>query len=697
MRKASTVVLVSLLSLVTILAGSFGNQPAQAATGREPVIVIPGIGGSTFTATNRFTLSVDNGRGGTFTRTYNEGENVWVNIFQAALPGSDDYFDAMKLTADGDTPVAPQLELDGVFGLAYNDLVDYLEDEGYEQNVDLWLFPYDWRRDIRTTNSQLDTLVTEALTAVNGGNPDPASWSITRVDIVGHSMGGMVGRSYVSDPARASRVDQLLTLGSPQLGTTKFLKTLVYGDNFGPTFLGLGLNPDEVKDVVQNMSGAAQLLPSREYYTYYDNSDEQRLRPYIEDRDVDGDGVARGVLSYDEVDQLLRNLDKNSIVLDKAETYHDALDTQRNGGVNGVRWDALVGYGFGTQGQIIEFTGTCFVWFRVQACDKRDELPVDGDGTVTRFSAAMGDPDRGNLIDSGAELWYVEREHGALVQKDRFLGIPTDEGAALRWLGDRLRDSSTSVDVRIPKTRNPDLVTRQPLRQLTGMWVSALGPVALTVEDQDGNTMGREAGSDSAMEDTIAEALYERSPGSEFAFLKGNNTYQLKLISEQQGSVDVKVRVYDNGRLTQTAVYMGVPLDADGNANLTLQPASTAATLNSWPMLVVDADGDGVQETDVQPDAILDAEESADITAPELLVEQPDVQQDGEVAVQWRTNDDNAGMLNEHAFIDDGTGIVQPVVNGEMVDLPSGDYTLQVIAQDQAGNAQSYEVDFQVP
>src|SRR4051812_39307072 len=77
-----------------------------AATGREPVIVIPGVGGSEFTAGTPFSLSVDNGHGGTFRRSYGAGEKVWVNTFQILLPGDDDYLDALKLQSDGTTPVA---------------------------------------------------------------------------------------------------------------------------------------------------------------------------------------------------------------------------------------------------------------------------------------------------------------------------------------------------------------------------------------------------------------------------------------------------------------------------------------------------------------------------------------------------------------------------------------------------------------
>ena len=95
------------------------------------MIVIPGIGGSEFAAAGAFRLSVDNGHGGTFSRNYAAGEKVWVNTFQILLPGDDDYLDVLKLQAGGTAPVAPLLQVSGIYGSAYGDLVDYLQRQGY--------------------------------------------------------------------------------------------------------------------------------------------------------------------------------------------------------------------------------------------------------------------------------------------------------------------------------------------------------------------------------------------------------------------------------------------------------------------------------------------------------------------------------------------------------------------------------------
>ncbi len=381
-----------------------------AAGGREPVIVIPGLGGSEFTASSAFALSVDNGHGGTFNRNYGAGEKVWVNTFQILLPGDDDYLDALKLRSDGVTPVAPAVQASGVYWDAYGDLVDYLQRQGYVMGADLWLFPYDWRQDVELTARSLDTLITQALVAANGGQTDPAAWSIPRVNVVAHSLGGLVGRAYIADAVRAARVDQLITLGSPQFGSTKALKALLYGDQFGPWFLGIGLNPQEIKDLSQNMAAGMQLLPSRAYDQLYDNSDSTRLRPWVEDRDIDGDGSVLGVLGYDQTNELLQRLGKNELLLGKARKFHDALDPQVDGGLNGVRWSALIGYGSATLGQIREYTGLCLTWWWYQPCPKRDEIPIDGDGTVAVLSATMSDPWRNNVLSTDAELSYVERD-----------------------------------------------------------------------------------------------------------------------------------------------------------------------------------------------------------------------------------------------------------------------------------------------
>lgn len=693
--------------LLLALAGLPGAQTARAATGREPVIIIPGVAGSELSTTSSSALSVSNGHGGTYSTTYSAGEKIWVNTWQAALPGEDDYFDGLKLKYDtltSEVPLAPT----GLYSSAYSDIVDYLKRQGYVENVDLWVLPYDWRQDIRLTLSKLDSKVTQALVAVNGGRTDPSTWSIRRVDLVGHSMGGMVGRAYVSDAARAAKVDQLITLGSPQLGAAKFLKTLMYGDTFGPYFLGIGLEPSEIRDVVQNMPGPWQLLPSAPFYTYYNNSDSAHLRPYVEDRDVDGDGVAGGPLSYSSVKSLLLRQGKNPNAQTRAEDYHTTYDSARQGGLNGVRWVALVGYGYDTLGQLRDYTGSCLDWFTYKPCPKQSETPVNGDGTVAIMSAAMGDPWSGALINSGAQLWYVEREHGALVQYDYTLGIKSGDGPVLPWLGNLLSgvtpmsagaagvqaaSTDTQTDPQASKSR---VSQAPPTKKLRGALVSGGGAGALEVRSAGGAVTGRARGSDKAQVQAEGSS-YSRQVGGESAFLSQDQRYEARLVAEQDGGLELRVRLFDGDALVRTLVYPQVPVRQGGSVRASLPQglAQAAQSLAALPGLEIDADGDGVYEARAAAVALLDARQSLDTAAPELQLAQP--QLDGRRAtLRWSAGDTLSGLAVEQGLLDADGAAPRLVRNGESLALTPGPHTLQVLAQDYAGNTVARTLSFSV-
>src|SRR5262245_51161911 len=117
--------LAGLVVFVSTMAISARVPVARAASAHEPVIVIPGLAGSELSMDRAFRLSVDDGHGGTYTQEYAAGEKVWVNLLQAALPGDDDYFDALKLAPDGITPVVPELKVSGIYHSTYDDLLQY--------------------------------------------------------------------------------------------------------------------------------------------------------------------------------------------------------------------------------------------------------------------------------------------------------------------------------------------------------------------------------------------------------------------------------------------------------------------------------------------------------------------------------------------------------------------------------------------
>jgi hypothetical protein len=369
-----------------------------------------------------------------------------------------------------------------------------------------------------------------------------------------------------------------------------------------------------------------------------------------------------------------------------------------------VRWSALVGYGSGTLGQIREYTGLCLTWSWYQPCPKRDEVPIDGDGTVAVLSATMSDPWRNNVLSTGAELWYTEREHSALVKRDA-----DSDGPGLAWVGATLaqvaQTSAPDVGAAFASSGSDELtiagapaVTRTPARRLSGTWISALGPVAMQIRDSGGRTTGRSRSSATEVVG-IPDTSYDRLPEAEFGFIKHDVDYTIELTAEQAGSVDLKVRVLGNGSVERTAVYLAVAVGASGRARLSLRSgAGRAANPAGWPALEVDANGDGTFEGNVRAAAVLDGVDSADSRAPDLEIDSPSPGRTsgGPVTVHWRAADQRAGLFFEGAVVDPDTA-PQAVTQGARVSLASGQHRLLVVAVDRAGNARSRDIAFVVP
>jgi len=93
----------------------------------------------------------------------------------------------------------------------YNPLIKALEDAGYEKGKDLFIAYYDWRKsNEETAFSFLKQKIDEAKT-ISGK---------TKVDLIAHSMGGLVSRAYVQSNSYGNDVEHLIMLGTPNHGSS---------------------------------------------------------------------------------------------------------------------------------------------------------------------------------------------------------------------------------------------------------------------------------------------------------------------------------------------------------------------------------------------------------------------------------------------------------------------------------------------
>jgi pimeloyl-ACP methyl ester carboxylesterase len=167
-----------------------------------PVIVVPGITGTDLV--DQYPLPP---------------ETIWnplIKEFERSAPHPDN----LMYEAAEPSRVAPSQ----IFAIAYRELVEELRYNlrpAADQPVPVYPFGYDWRRPLETIEDQLADFVEEVIERTQllrhyheGGYLDDA-----RVNLVGHSLGGIIIAGYLARNSALARVNKVVTLGTPYQGS----------------------------------------------------------------------------------------------------------------------------------------------------------------------------------------------------------------------------------------------------------------------------------------------------------------------------------------------------------------------------------------------------------------------------------------------------------------------------------------------
>jgi len=133
----------------------------------------------------------------------------------------------------------------------YKNLVKKLVQEF--PNKPIYFFSYDWRQSNEDNGRALMSFIDGNLKA-------------DKVDLVCHSMGGIVASSYIAQYG-ARKIRQLVTCGTPYEGAPRLISVVqnwnVVGDSTKDFFLGfLG---GVTKSIKSSFPSAAQLVPTTQY------------------------------------------------------------------------------------------------------------------------------------------------------------------------------------------------------------------------------------------------------------------------------------------------------------------------------------------------------------------------------------------------------------------------------------------------
>jgi len=122
------------------------------------------------------------------------------------LPGLGGSWNTEALITGGGVP-DEEWKLTPFFN-GYGGLISTFEANGYVQDEDLFVYTYDWRDNVDDISGRLAGFLTD--------NFDGSD----KIDLVGHSLGGLVARNY-EQKGNDLRVDKVVTLGSPHQGVVQ--------------------------------------------------------------------------------------------------------------------------------------------------------------------------------------------------------------------------------------------------------------------------------------------------------------------------------------------------------------------------------------------------------------------------------------------------------------------------------------------
>jgi pimeloyl-ACP methyl ester carboxylesterase len=626
-------------------------KPASTRISRTPLIFIPGIMGS------RLFNTVD----------YDEQE-LWADFTHILL--SD--LDMLQLASDGVSPASDDPSYTTVHtktGTAgtvaniqvafydykvYQDFYDHFLQApptglGYTEGVDFWAFPYDWRKDNRLAADALDTLVDQIMAQTGQG----------QVYVVAHSMGGLVARQYIADPARAAKVKRLVTLGTPYLGTPKALYVLLEGDCV-LNVLDLACLPSmkECQKIVVNHPGFYELFASRSYFDvkgggYYGMSDTP-----------DPSGACSQCLSYTQTYTTAVVTKLNTGIMDSSDAFHQAIDTMGNWATpwNGVPVDTVAGIGQQTMVGIrkqIKWPCGC-PWC---ICQHVPIYGTQGDGTVALYSASMANPATGTNLRGTATYTTFVGDHTGL----------TKMPAVWQYIEQRLGLTTTTTSQIAPLATHDSSA-------FTGAQIIAFGATAIEAHDAAGQYTGPVSDTE-LIRIAIPGSAYHHQEGLASLALRGGQVYTITVIPSGNSMVDLALLQTSVSGTVTTTLHTSISVTAQARIHMLGDPYQA----DTWH---ADVNGDGTIDASHPPTLVYAPGVARDTQPPTVTVHiqgapGPQGWYTMPVTVTLVATDNAAISRVEYAF----SGDRRPrLYTGPFVADPAQVSVLYAAATDQSGN-----------
>lgn len=262
----------------------------------------------------------------------------------------------------------------GVAAWVYKPFIKQLENLGYTLDKNLFVCYYDWRKNCKDIVEQfLRPLLLEV----------EVKHSNQKIDLMCHSMGGLVGRTYIQDKAYSYNIRNLIVWGTPNKGNAEAYYTWSMGkvienktNKTNQLFeiikkgyiwlltkiLDIPLGKDNIEILHKNFQGLGDLLPTYDYgyvlcykdrnnncvyipteYIKYKNNFVNNLNKNIGILNSRVKNLYCFIGTSRTTDEILM-VDKRALFNNKSEDIVSSLKTKEGDGTVTVK-SATIGYG----------------------------------------------------------------------------------------------------------------------------------------------------------------------------------------------------------------------------------------------------------------------------------------------------------------------------------------------------------------
>ncbi|MFH1583327.1 MAG: alpha/beta fold hydrolase, partial [Candidatus Falkowbacteria bacterium] len=528
----------------------------------------------------------------------------------------------------GSWNVSGRWQIDPIFH-TYDNLMEALMAAGYkedslsESEPNLFTFPYDWRVDNNITADLLKAKI-NLVKEITGRD---------KVDIIAHSMGGLVARSYVEGDDYQNDIDQIIFLGTPHQGSPESYLKYEGAEGFFTTgekltkylfqteaaFHGYFDLTDYIRAKVLTV---AQLLPIYDYLKDKQPDSTYQIRPYP--------------LNYPQ------------------NNYLENLNSQAN----------------------IDLLKQ-----RAKVTNIVSDLGAD---STLNYLRVVADPD---TTDNKWQSGYPEN----LGQNLNSLEMGAGDDTVPLISADSLSGVETILSATADHTNLPTIMQKQVVKTLTGQepadyfnskiaatikrWVffRVYSPVDLAVIAPDGSKIGKNF-TDNTEVNEIPDAFYSGFNGHEEFILIPN---------PQDGEYKIEVQGVDNGG---EYILANSLIDGDEEVGREYSGSITPGQKRDFVITYSATSEDPLGEIEL-----------IDNVPPVVIITKPVKSEkylhSNNLIIDYSATDDFAGLAATTITIDDRK-IATTTVN--LFDYSLGQHSLIITAIDKAGNQAQAQVNFEI-